>query len=713
MDLPKLFSDLFKCRCYGIVVFACLVFTLLFFSCDQKSKLFSGYSAAFKPVMDTVAQRFATNRLVSGLHYLDSSIKHISNLTLDDRYKTYSFHYVYEYKVKKDYKKALLYADTMLNVVNQNTNDVQYVNNYVEVNFIMGDAYFNMQQYNEAYKHFFAGYAIGKSQLNNEALADYNYRMGMIMYKTENYKDAAGYFKKSYDVHDKIKNNFTSFFGNQELLDNIALSYKHNNQIDSAIKYFDKALSYIDENASQFPERASRLEVARGVIYGNKAEVLISKGNYVQATELLKKSIAINLQPHHDYYDAELTEIKLAQLYYDHNDVSSLINLLNGMRLQVDTIKNPDATADWNHLMSRYYLRKKDIPTAFNYLETYNTIKDSTQKKLNLLKQSDVTKQLDNLEKQDQIDKLNNKNKFQQVYILAISAVAVMILLIVLLVYRNWKRSKKDVLKVNVLNRQINEQNIVLENALKEIRNNSQEKDRILRAVAHDLRNPLGGIASLTALMADEDDLNPEQREQIVLVKETSTNALELINEILEAANAELVQPKLEMVEVNTMVSNSVDLLRFRATEKAQQIILTPLDKPIELYISREKIWRVISNLISNAIKFSPRGTTILVRVAEQAGNVVVEVEDNGIGIPEKLRSQVFNMFTSAQRLGTAGERSFGLGLSICRQIIESFSGKIWFENKEEGGTIFFISLPMADAISENELSQKISIPQS
>jgi len=708
MMLPKFYCIFLKWRYYSLMVAVCLLFILGFTSCHQKNNTSSGYSDAFKPVLDTVSNRFATNRLDAGLHYLDSSFKHISNATIDDKYRAYAFHYVYEYKAKRDNKKALLYADSMLTLVNKSPNDVQYVSNSIEVNFIMGDAYFNMQQYNEAYKHFFEGYAIGKSQLNNEALAEYNYRMGMIMYKTENYKDAAGYFKKSYQVHDKDKNNFNSFFGNQELLDNIALSYKHDNQIDSAIKYFDTALRYIDQNASQFPERASRIEVARGVIYGNKAEVLISKGDYVQATDLLKKSIAINLQPHHDYNDAELAEIKLAKLYYDHNNDDLLIDLLNDMRLQVDTIKNADAAADWNHLMSRYYLRKKEIPTAFNYLETYNTIKDSNIKKLNLLKQSDVTKQLDNFEKQEQIDKLNNENKFQQIYILTISVAAVMILLIVLLVYRNWKRSKKDVLKVNVLNRQINEQNIVLEDALNEIRNNSQEKDRILRAVAHDLRNPLGGIASITTMLAN-DELTDEQKGLINLVKDTSFNTLELINEILEATNEALVL-NLELVDVNTLVSNSVGVLHFKAAEKGQQIFFKPLDKQLELYISREKIGRVISNLISNAIKFSPTGASITVNVTEGTGQLVIAVEDDGIGIPQNMRDQVFNMFTTAQRPGTAGEKSFGLGLSICRQIMEKFDGKIWFESKKDGGTIFFISLPIAE-IMKSQLSQEISVP--
>jgi two-component system sensor histidine kinase VicK len=90
---------------------------------------------------------------------------------------------------------------------------------------------------------------------------------------------------------------------------------------------------------------------------------------------------------------------------------------------------------------------------------------------------------------------------------------------------------------VNILNQQINEQNLCLENALNDLNNSSQEKDRILRTVAHDLRNPIGGIASLNGTMMADDEYTEDQKELINLVKETSVNSLELINEILEATN--------------------------------------------------------------------------------------------------------------------------------------------------------------------------------
>jgi two-component system sensor histidine kinase VicK len=181
----------------------------------------------------------------------------------------------------------------------------------------------------------------------------------------------------------------------------------------------------------------------------------------------------------------------------------------------------------------------------------------------------------------------------------------------------------------------------------------------------------------------------------------------------LEATNMAAVEFNVEPVEINSLVSNSVELLRFKAAEKGQKILLDALERQQELYISREKIWRVISNLISNAIKFSPTGGTIQVKVAEVNTKIIIAVKDNGIGIPDKLKDQVFNMFTSAQRPGTSGEKSFGLGLSICRQIMEKHHGRIWFESDTNIGTTFFISLPLSVYNVTTGLPQQGSVPVS
>jgi two-component system sensor histidine kinase VicK len=689
--------------------------TLTIISCGEKKTVDNGdYSDEYLKVQTKADKIWGLRNSDAAVHFMDSAFKRLPNATINDRFRFYAFHYVHYQKLKHDYETALLYADSMVATAKISVNPKQYSMNYAEANFARGDSYFELKQYNDAYQSYYQGYLTGKNYLNLAALGDYTYRMGMIMYKKGHYKLAASYFKDSYKQN-KVENytlnkDFVSFYRRQELLDNAGLSYRHNGDNDSAIVYFDKALALINSSAPAFPDRKLHIDMARGVVYGNKAEVYIQKGDTATAMGLLRKSIAINLQPRYDNVDAQLTEVKLGNLYLKMNQQDSLKNLLTNLRAQLDTIKNPDAEADYNRLLGNYYVKKNDLRNAITYIQRYNLLKDSITARASLLMESDVNQQLANYEKQHEIDTLSNDNKLQAIYLYVIGLVAILASVIIFLVFRNWRRSKKDVLTVNILNQQINEQNHVLENALNELNNSSQEKDRILRTVAHDLRNPIGGIASLTAMMA-EDDYTDDQKELINLVKETSVNSLELINEILEATNIASVQLNLEPVEINSLVSNSVELLRFKAAEKGQKILLEPLNKQQELIISREKIWRVISNLISNAIKFSPTGQSISVKVESAESDVIISVKDNGIGIPDKLKDQVFNMFTSAQRPGTDGEKSFGLGLSICRQIIEKHNGKIWFENNETSGSTFFVSLPAPDLDLKNQLPEQVSVP--
>lgn len=671
-----------------------LPFLLLFFSCNKKNTDTGEYSKAFIPVFQETSHYFETNKPEEGLRYLNQAFGKISYPTINDRFRYLAFHYVYYQKVKGDSKKGLLYADSMMALAEKSVTKYQYTSNFAEANYAKGDSYFSLRQFNDAYQCYFHGYMVARNNLNPASLADYTYRMGMIMYKQERYSLAANYFKESYKQSASIKDDFPEFYRKQELLDNIAISLRHNGDIDSSLAYFDKALGYINANEQKFKSRASMLEMARGVIYGNKAEAFIIKKQYPEAMDLLKKSIAINLNKSGDEQDAEFTEMKLAQLYFITHQNDSLVAVLKNVRGQLDSVKNQDAETDWNKLMGDYYLQKKNPVKALAYIQNYNSLKDSTIKRLSSLKESDVNQQLANFEKQYEIDNLNNNNKLQRIYRNVAIICAVMAVAIILLVWRNWRSSKHDVITVKMLNEEINQQKSSLEKALDDLKNHGREKDRILRTVAHDLRNPLGGIASLTSIMVDEAEHDTELQYQLKIIKDTSSDTLELINEILEATSNSTGNLNKQLVEINSLLNNSIELLRFKAAEKHQNIILEGLDTQEQLYINREMIWRVISNIISNAIKFSPVDAVINVKCIQRDLNVTISIKDHGIGIPDELKDKVFLMFTDAKRPGTIGEKSFGLGLSICKQIVEKHNGKIWFESAPKKGTTFFIRLP-------------------
>ena len=676
-----------------LVRFSLIIPFFLWFSCKQKPKHTykdQDYSDAFQAIFNKVNKLY---KPTEGIKYLDSAFKTIKDPTINDRFRYYGFHFMYARKATHDARQELVYADSMFNIALKGSDEKSYVSNFAEANFAKGDAYNDLKQYSDAYKCFYQGYYIGKNYFDNSVLAEYTYRMGMVMFRQSHFIMAANYFKDSYRQSIGYRDDFRAFYQRQELLNDIGESYQQNGNIDSATLYFNKTLVFINKYNQRFKNIANLLDVARAVTYGDLGSIYYSEKKYDLAVDQFQKSIRTNLRKFNDNSNAELVEINLGQLYLDRHQYDPFIGLMNNMRKQFDTVKNTEAQTNWNRLMSDYYTQKNDYASAVKYFRQYSSLKDSLVQQTISIKETDVNQQLANYDKQAQIETLRDNNKIQQIYLYLAIACVSMAVIIIFLVYRNWKHSKNDIVIVSTLNKQIYRQKAELETTLKELKQNSQEKDRILRTVAHDLRNPIGGIVSLTNAMLD-DGFTEEQKTLLKLVNDTSNNSLELINEILEATNISAASINKEPVEINSLVNNSVEILSFKAAEKDQHIITELLDYPKQLYISQEKIWRVISNLISNAIKFSPNNADIKVKVANSNNEVKISVSDNGIGIPDDIKNDVFNIFTNAKRPGTAGEKSFGLGLSICQQIMENHNGKIWFESNSDKGTTFFISLP-------------------
>jgi len=516
--------------------------------------------------------------------------------------------------------------------------------------------------------------------------------MGMVSFRQSHYNLAANYFKESFAQSFAYHDDFRAFYQRQELLNDIGESYLNLGNTDSAALYFNKALVFINKYNERFKDIGYKLDIARAVTWGDQGKVMYEKGDYVEAQKLFQKSINFDLKKSYDNFDAELVEADLADLYLKQHQLKPLFSLLQDLHKQLDTVKNLGALTAWNRLMSAYYVQNKDYAQSLGYYKSYSELKDSLSKLDLFIKETDINQQLANYDKQYQIQALKDNNKLEKIFLYVAILVGIMALVIMLLVFRNWGRSKRDVKAISELNQQINSQKNDLEATLEELKTNSQEKDRILRTVAHDLRNPIGGIVSLTNVML-EDEYTDDQKELISLVNSTSSNTLELINEILEATNHKIGKSNKELVDINSLVSNSVEIMNFKAAEKDQKIITELLDAPEMLLLSRERIWRVISNLISNAIKFSPNGASIRVKLISNDKEVKISVSDNGIGIPDNIKNDVFNIFTNAKRPGTAGEKSFGLGLSICQQIIENHGGKIWFESENNKGTTFFVTL--------------------
>lgn len=219
-----------------------------------------------------------------------------------------------------------------------------------------------------------------------------------------------------------------------------------------------------------------------------------------------------------------------------------------------------------------------------------------------------------------------------------------------------------------------------------------EEKDKILNTVAHDLRSPMNNISGLCNLMLMDSQFTTEQKQMISLVQQASDNSLGLINELLNTNVAGNQAGDVKRIDLNALIAQSVALLKVAADEKSITIHTKFVRGELLTWIDKKKVERVINNLVNNAVKFSAPGSSIYIETIREEKDALILIRDEGIGIPAENQSTIFS--AGAGRKGTAGETSYGLGLAICKQIIEEHKGSITLESQVGKGTIFFVRLP-------------------
>lgn len=234
-----------------------------------------------------------------------------------------------------------------------------------------------------------------------------------------------------------------------------------------------------------------------------------------------------------------------------------------------------------------------------------------------------------------------------------------------------------------------------LQNTNKALSLAQEQKSRILNTVAHDLRSPVNNISGICHIMLSDKEFTPAQKELVQLALHASDTSLTLINELLQKNSVSVHQLSLKSLDLNTLIREAVSLLQVTAAKKNSSIKDSYWKGALMVQADKHKIIRVLTNLVNNAIKFSPGGSVISIYTDLQDNHAVFSVCDTGIGIPKEDQEQIFDMLTHTRRRGTEGEISYGMGLSICQEIIEAHGGKIRLESEEGKGSCFSVSIPL------------------
>jgi PAS domain S-box-containing protein len=223
-------------------------------------------------------------------------------------------------------------------------------------------------------------------------------------------------------------------------------------------------------------------------------------------------------------------------------------------------------------------------------------------------------------------------------------------------------------------------------------------RDDMIGIVSHDLRNPVNAVKMLTGVMLDrerDEPLSSEMVEYATIIRQAAEQMDALIRDLLDVTRVEAGRLKVDarVEDTEELLSDALRTLAPVAGQKAMKLRLNSPDDLPPVLADRERIAQALSNLVGNAIKFSPAGSEVLVRVEVLEGEVLFSVTDRGMGMTTEQLLHAFDRFWQSSRTDRQGA---GLGLAITKGIIEAHHGRIWAESQPGNGSTFHFTLPIA-----------------
>ncbi len=351
--------------------------------------------------------------------------------------------------------------------------------------------------------------------------------------------------------------------------------------------------------------------------------------------------------------------------------------------------------SDWKVPVDEYFsmVRTNFEPIISKYLdvELYRFVEE-------LARESDDELELLNKEKEIQYEDLLSKSVqlAQQTrtsrYLVAITGIVGTFLLIIVVMYRKRNEQKEKI--------EIQRQSIALKNEQLEKRNEhlvalDEEKNNLIKILAHDLRTPINHVQGLAQVFLLSNPQLPEDQKQIIQnITDASLRLNKMISNILDIDAAENKRIKIlaENVDIKSLLQKVIRSFEKQAQKKEMELMLQPhAGNPI-IFGDPLFLIQVFENLISNALKFSPKHKQVTVVIREEGSEVRISVIDQGPGLSEEDQQLLFKKFQRLSTHPTDGEKSTGLGLSIVKQYVELMGGRVWCESEPGKGAAFHVA---------------------
>lgn len=594
--------------------------------------------------------------------------KIISQLGIGDYYSDKGIHE----KGIQHYNRALEEAQNL-----QNYNLVLFAENR------LAGEYEYLGDYAKALQEMLKGIEIAERLGDKERLSIFNENIALLYANQKDYDEAINYLKISKKLNEEVDNDIQT----GRTYANMASVYADANLYDYAMFNSNKSIAIF--------EKHSIMEWL-AFAYETKGKTYLRQEKYKWASYWYNQSEML----HNKSVDDERGKINLLQGLAEANLGLQKDSISEVYAQQAYTLSNSlnvkEGTKEASKTLYKIYKKKNNFVKALAYHEFYEQLSDTlfrneTKKSLLMLKTRV------NHEKQKEGLILENEKALaeQKNYVTAILGIVLLLMVITFLVKRS-ERIQKN------LNKELTSKKAQLEEHELELLEINETKDKLFSIVGHDLRGPIGAFQGLLQMFSTGEVEQKEFLSLIPKLKEDIDNISFTLNNLLSwgqtQMNGAITKPA--VVDLQNIVATNINLLSEIAFGKTIKVS-NKIEDQTMVWSDPNQIDIVIRNLISNALKFTPKNGSITISAYEKNERWEVSIQDNGVGMNQETLDILFAKNSNVTTYGTDNEKGTGLGLSLCKEMIENNKGTIWVNSVLNQGTCFKFALPKSKKIYE------------
>jgi len=611
-------------------------------------------------------------------------------------------------QVEKELSKSLSFIGLALAYKGDSENSLDYHNRSIEVATRQKDSlqlaygynnlgrlFFDQGDLKRAYDNFSEARKIF-DHLGDRAGLAYIYRSLSNLFKSQkDYVSALDMSKRACELRKEVGEPRTTLSALSEL----GLVYKEMNDPKNALLSFREA----ETIANRIRDKVSLAEIKLGV-----AEVLISMNNLPLAEKEIDNALS-NLKATPNSSLSPRIKLLHGQILYQRKKYNEAIGLFNQIIAETEKSKNMAQKMDATFYLSKIYEAQGDAKNATLFTNKYLILKESLQN-------IDLTRQIERLEFQLKIEKKEKENellKANESKILAtiqqqrwqnivLIVIASSVSLLVLFQWLNSRKRRMVSIWLTAKNKEIQQQReeILIQNENLNRHNHqlsdlNNEKDTLMSIVAHDLKSPLNRIKGLLNVIEIEGGFKGPQSSYLGMIKDSTQAGLDLITDLLDVHEIEQnVLPTYSSISLCSFITQKVSSLKVAAEAKSIELNLN-CESDFKVSTDEDYLNRILDNLISNAIKFSPKASSIKINTGSNQTHFWISVRDNGPGFSVKDKEQLFKKFKKLSARPTGGESSNGLGLAIVKTLVERLNGEITLNSEQGKGSEFIAQFPL------------------